>query len=380
MKDDLYGVDLLGNSLAPKRGDKLSERFMLPPFSVMSARDGWWQNRKRMWLSLGIQSEIGRGEDLIGKNSLYSGDDPKYGNRGPRLNKVSPGGSPRPAANYSEKKRGDGAGRPIEAKLFEASRAAEGALTFSGPAASYDFYRVKEGTRDETATTGTSIFDPVLCEMAYRWFCPPGGHVLDPFAGGSVRGIVASNLGLDYTGVDLSSAQIDANRVQGHTLCPTQCPTWHCGDSRDIGTICAGTAYDMVFSCPPYGSLERYSENPLDISTMSIKDFRTSYTEIIKASCSLLKDDRFACFVVGDYRDKQGFYCNINGVTVAAFEAAGLHFYNEAILVTAAGSLPIRVSAQFPKGRKLGRTHQTILVFVKGDPQRAAAACGEKVE
>lgn len=40
----------------------------------------------------------------------------------------------------------------------------------------------------EVASTGTSIFDPVICEIAYRWFCPPGGTVLDPFAGGSVRG------------------------------------------------------------------------------------------------------------------------------------------------------------------------------------------------
>ena len=31
--------------------------------------------------------------------------------------------------------------------------------------------------------TGTSIFDPVLCELAYRWFCPPGGLVLDPSRG-----------------------------------------------------------------------------------------------------------------------------------------------------------------------------------------------------
>lgn len=30
---------------------------------------------------------------------------------------------------------------------------------------------------------------PVLCELAYRWFCLAGGLVLDPFAGGSVRGI-----------------------------------------------------------------------------------------------------------------------------------------------------------------------------------------------
>ena len=37
---------------------------------------------------------------------------------------------------------------------------------------------------DAPTASGTSIFDPVLCEIAYRWFCPQGGTVLDPFAGG----------------------------------------------------------------------------------------------------------------------------------------------------------------------------------------------------
>jgi hypothetical protein len=38
----------------------LSARFLIPPFSVLNAREGWWQNRKKAWLSLGICSEIGR--------------------------------------------------------------------------------------------------------------------------------------------------------------------------------------------------------------------------------------------------------------------------------------------------------------------------------
>lgn len=44
---------------APK--GNLSERFMIPPFSVLNAREGWWQDRKRAWLALGIKSELGRG-------------------------------------------------------------------------------------------------------------------------------------------------------------------------------------------------------------------------------------------------------------------------------------------------------------------------------
>ena len=62
---------------------------------------------------------------------------------------------------------------------------------------------------------GTSIFDPVLCELIYRWFAPKAGVVLDPFAGGSVRGIVAARLGLTYVGIDLRAEQVAANREQG---------------------------------------------------------------------------------------------------------------------------------------------------------------------
>lgn len=38
------------------------------------------------------------------------------------------------------------------------------------------------------------------------------GHILDPFAGGSVRGIVASTLARWYVGVDLRGGQVAANR------------------------------------------------------------------------------------------------------------------------------------------------------------------------
>jgi hypothetical protein len=43
----------------------LAARFGVVPFSVLNAREGWWQDRKRAWLALGIQSELGRGENLL---------------------------------------------------------------------------------------------------------------------------------------------------------------------------------------------------------------------------------------------------------------------------------------------------------------------------
>lgn len=216
---------------------------------------------------------------------------------------------------------------------------------------------------------GTSVFDPVVCEIAYRWFCPRAFcNILDPFAGGSVRGIVASVLGHKYTGVDLSSSQIDENNKQASIIVPDNLPRWVVGDSRNITDIAPGE-YDFIFSCPPYADLEVYSDDPRDLSTLEYNDFITAYRQIIAACVSMLKENRFACFVVGDVRDKKGFYRNFPANTIDAFQDAGMFLYNEAILITAAGSLPIRTGRAFQSGRKLGKTHQNVLVFYKGDPK-----------
>jgi hypothetical protein len=224
--------------------------------------------------------------------------------------------------------------------------------------------------------SGTSIFDPVLCEIAYRWFCPPGGTVLDPFAGGSVRGIVASRLGLAYVGVELRGEQVVANEAQA-ALGAGPAPRWITGDSRDIAKLAKGVQADLIFSCPPYWNLEVYSDDPADLSTLGKEAFFDAYGAIIRDTVAKLRDDRFAVWVIGDVRDAGGFFVNLPGRTVEAFEAAGARFYNDAILVTAVGSLPIRVGRQFTASRKLGRTHQNVLVFCKGDPKRATEVCGQ---
>lgn len=229
---------------------------------------------------------------------------------------------------------------------------------------------------DGPPASGTSIFDPVLCELSYRWFCPPGGQIIDPFAGGSVRGIVASKLGRRYWGGELRAEQVEANRDQAARICDDPMPVWHIGDSRDIATSADGIEADFLFSCPPYADLEVYSDDPLDLSTLAYEEFREAYFQIIAESCKLLKDDRFACFVVGEVRGKDGSYYGFVPDTIEAFRRAGLGFYNEGILVTSAGSLPIRAGRQFDAARKLGKTHQNILVFVKGDAKRATEAIG----
>jgi hypothetical protein len=240
--------------------------------------------------------------------------------------------------------------------------------------------RVNAGSafRDQYGTaSGTSIFDPVLCELVCRWFCPPGGLVLDPFAGGSVRGVVASHLGRRYLGVELRQEQLDANQDQ-LGICSDPLPEWRLGDALDLGRTFEGCSVeaDLLFTCPPYGDLEVYSDDPRDLSTMEWPAFKAAHARAIDQACQRLKDDRFAVWVVGDFRCSKGFYRGFPELVVRQFEEAGLRKYNEAVLVTAVGSLPVRVGKQFSVARKLGKTHQNVLVFVKGDPRGATAAVG----
>lgn len=231
----------------------------------------------------------------------------------------------------------------------------------------------------DSYASGTSIFDPVLCELAYRWFSPPGGLVIDPFAGGSVRGIVAAALGRRYIGYDLSQRQIDANYVQCAAIGPQLpggiAPQWICADSATIDQLQAPPA-DLIFTCPPYHDLEQYSDDPRDLSAMGWDSFVGAYQEILAGACARLAPDRFAVIVVGDVRGPDGYYRDLPGLTIRAMERAGCRLYNEAILVTAVGSLAVRVGRQMERARKLGKTHQNVLVFCNGDPARATAACG----
>lgn len=664
---------------AESRG-KLAERFLIPPFSVLNAREGWWQDRKRAWISLGIKSELGR--------SAAS---------------ASPSGSPRPACDYSNNERGDGNDRPMKKvdpasfgnaaqwqqkakaphailgggtgknsvylfkdadgyKSLKQRQHVDGVLMKSDSGNDLQYYAKKQAVeaapgreltteefqRDfyagpESYASGTSIFDPVLVEIALRWFAPPAGVVLDPFAGGSVRGIVSGLLGHPYVGCELRAEQVEANRAQaaqilagqstetpdftpeltpiemhgGHRVkrddlfsiagvrggkvrscwtlaqgaqglvtagsraspqvnivahiarrlgipcrvhvptgelspevqaakdcgaevvqhaagyntvivararedaeatgwreipfgmeCPeaveatrkqvtnlpddvtrivmpvdsgmslagvlwgledrglhipvlgvqvgadpsdrldeyapkdwrqrvelvpsgldyhqpapscllddleldpiyeakclpflnegdllwcvgirqtasapssldfvdrskAQAPVWHCGDSRaTIPTL--DVQADIVFSCPPYYDLEVYSEDPNDLSNMPWPQFVDAYRAIIRAAVDKLRPNSFAVFVVGEVRDQKGLYRDFVGETVQAFVDAGAAYYNEAILVTAIGSLPVRAGRTFALTRKLGKTHQNVLVFCKGDPKRAAERC-----
>lgn len=216
--------------------------------------------------------------------------------------------------------------------------------------------------------TGTSIFDPVLAEISYRWWNVDGGSILDPFAGGNTRGLVASILGYKYTGIDLNEEQLQANRAAAEKIRET--PTWIHGNSLNIDTLVDGQEYDMIYSCPPYYDLEVYTDNQEDISNKgTYEEFVADYKEIIKKAAAKLKNDRFAVWVVGDIRDKQGEYRGLVIDTIRAFQEAGMTYYNDIILATAIATASLRTKNTFENSRKVVKVHQNVLVFKKGSPE-----------
>lgn len=400
---------------ADTRG-KLQEKFLVPPFSILDTKQGYWQDRKRQWISLGIKSEIGRGSNLtitdprlseqqlnhyrekekaghsIIENGMHSTPAPV--GKGGLCNQLAPlvkqhETISREAVAFKSQdtlnaimKDKSGARDKIEANSMD--KADKGWKKSPNSLGNV----VERFATGETVTesvakiagigTGTSIFDPVLCELMYKWFCVPGGTILDPFAGGSVRGIVAATLGYKYCGVDLSTRQIEANREQAKELVPDNQPTWIEGNSVELYDILPEEPdhFDFVFSCPPYHDLEQYTDHMDDLSNMSWESFKKDYNNIIEQVVMKLKDNRFACFVVSEIRNEAGFFKGFVPYTVQCFKNAGMEFYNEIILVNVVGSLPVRVANCFGGNRKIGRMHQNVLVFYKGDPDTISSHYG----
>lgn len=285
----------------------LINKFGWPPFSILNTISWDWQRRKDEWESLGIYSTDGR--DVKRYNAT-------------------------PVNTFSS--------RGAEAKEAES----------------------------------ISTFDPFLCELMYKWFSTENMSILDPFAGGSVRGIVASVLGRNYIGIDLSEVQVKANRQQFDQLCEKygnikgEC-AWDVGDAEDL--LENFPCCDMIFTCPPYYNLEKYSNRPEDLSNLATYgEFIEKYSHILQLASDCLKDDSFFVIVVSEIRKttstENSEYLGFVPDTIHILkDICGLKYYNEIILENNIGSLPMRAPKYFNKSRKIGRHHQNILVFYKGN-------------
>jgi len=216
------------------------------------------------------------------------------------------------------------------------------------------------------AMNGSSILDAVLAELMIKWFTEDGFATFDPFAGDTVFGFISGYLKRPFEGIELRQEQVDFNQMQcnrENLNCKYICDT-----SENMDNYIENESKDFIFSCPPYADLEVYSDLKDDLSTMNHEDFFKVYEKVLKNTYSKLKNDRFAVIVTSEVRNKKGEYIRLVPNTINIMVNAGYIYYNDIILMNSVGTLPMRSGRHMNAGRKVGRRHQNVLVFYKGNP------------
>ena len=269
---------------------KLTDTFIVPPFTVLDTRHGYWRTRKEEWRGLINDEGVSR------EKTLSKGQD-----------------------------------------------------------------NIVTGIND-----GVSIFDPVLAELINKWFTPAktGNKITDPFSGGAF-GFVSSYLGNHFTGIEIREEQVSINNAR---IAAYEHSKYIHDDGQNITHHVETGTQDLIFSCPPYYDLEVYSDLPNDASNQpTYHEFLEILENAFIGAIESLKDNRFAVIVCGDIRnDKTGAYYRFPDDIKTIFTSNGMILYNELILVEPLGTLPQRVT-RFMQNRKIGKCHQNVLVFYKGN-------------
>ncbi len=322
------GGDGTGGSGSDAETANLNDTFVVPPFSIFDSRQGYWQERKKMW-----RERIGdMGETRTAK--LVQSLEMRY--------------------------------KDLYTRTMKHRK--ELGINFKEYLEKYVPEDVREREDKKVLSQGVSLFDPVLSEICCRWFTPfEGAKMFDPFAGDTQKGLVFGMCGYEFTGVELRQEQVDINN---NVIADRDLPVRYiCDDGQNVAKYFEPESQDMLFSCPPYYNLEVYSDLENDASNQgSYEDFLSIIRNAYTAALGCLKENRFAVIVVGDVRNKtNGEYYDFVSDVKRIFREAGAHLYNEIILVEMSSSAALR-AAKSMESRKVCKTHQNVLVFYKGDP------------
>lgn len=216
--------DSSGQNSEPKNAS-LTDRFVIPPFSVLDTRKGYWQSRKKLWRDkIGDLGES-RNDKLITSPEIKFKD------------------------------------------LYQKTRQhrEELGISFREYLDKYVSEEEKAREASKVLSQGVSLFDPVLSEICCRWFTPrEGAKIFDPFAGDTQKGLVFGMCGYEFTGIELRQEQVEINNrvIEGREL-----PVRYINDDgQNVASHIEADSQDLLFSCPPYYDLEKYSDLPNDAS------------------------------------------------------------------------------------------------------------------
>lgn len=157
----------------------LFDRFIVPPFSILDTRKGYWQDRKKKWYEL--MGDLGDSR----KDTLVTSLEIKYKD------------------------------------LYQRTREhrKELGLSFKEYIDKYVSQEDLEKEQAKIVAQGVSIFDPVVSEIMCRWFTPKSGsQIFDCFAGDTAKGLVFAECGHSFVGIELRPEQVEINNLNSATL------------------------------------------------------------------------------------------------------------------------------------------------------------------
>ena len=213
-----------------------------------------------------------------------------------------------------------------------------------------------------------SVLDPVACEIIARFFMPAaGGRIYNPFGGGVQMGYVAGGCGYGYLATEIRHNQVDAN----NRICAEFAGSvaWVQANSAEY---VPEDEFDLVFACPPYYRVERYTDYdgapPVgEINDLPTYDkFRDALFMGYANAINSLRNNRFVVIMTGDSRDKNGAYYCSEAETELFLRDRGLSVYNRIVYVESEFTRLAHAKRTL-NTRKFPKREQKIIVAYKGD-------------
>ena len=168
---------------------------------------------------------------------------------------------------------------------------------------------IKEWVKVGGGTRALSKFNSENCKNIINFFTSKNDVVLDPFAG-RTRAIITNELNRKYIGFELTEKYFP--QIIGKDL------RVYNDDSANMGKWLDYLDYaDLVFTCPPYWNMEKYSDNSNDLSTFKTYDkFLDGCNSRLELASQYLKEDGFLVKIGEDYKLTSQWVIDANGTNL----------------------------------------------------------------
>lgn len=213
-------------------------------------------------------------------------------------------------------------------------------------------------------TTGDqkmSEFHAGIAENIVRYWSLPGAKVVDPFSGRATRATVATKLGRDYYGYEITPRTYRRNleHFKKHGINPTL--------YNSDGTLMEETPdefADMIYTCPPYFNIEKYESVDGQLSDIDDYDEFMKFIDRTADNCyRVLKPGGFMVWVIGDFRIN-GKLIDFCGDSKQTFTRAGFE-YHDIIIMENISPMAVFQAYSAACKRYAPKVHEYIIVFRK---------------